>query len=337
MNELGDRCTLDHSQKDRSKNHSNCAAIMATRRAVFIALTMILHGVVPIFASENVVATWDASALGPRLDHSNFDQWERIVRAQEEAESVFDEPLATDRPDFTEASSVVGRGVLQIETGYTYFHDDEDGTRTRTHSLPESLFRYGITDNIELRLVWNYLWESQSSAGTTESFDSAEDLVLGAKFALTSQSELIPESALILDFSTPTGGADFTGRHAEFGSNFLFGWDLPNDKSVAGSFGYSTGTEFLTLPPPAPIVADRFGIFHSSITHGIPLKESWKAYFEYFGLYFDGLSGGRPENYFDSGVTYLLNNNVQFDARIGVGLNSAASDVFAGMGVSVRM
>ena len=35
-----------------------------------------------------------------------------------------DEGLVTDRPDFTEASSVVGRGVLQLELGYTYTHDD---------------------------------------------------------------------------------------------------------------------------------------------------------------------------------------------------------------------
>src|SRR5688500_11339184 len=34
-----------------------------------------------------------------------------------------DEPLASDRPDFTEASTTVGRGVCQLEMGYTYIHD----------------------------------------------------------------------------------------------------------------------------------------------------------------------------------------------------------------------
>ncbi len=38
-----------------------------------------------------------------------------------------DQPLVTDRPDFTEASSVVGLGILQIESGYTYTYDT-DGT-----------------------------------------------------------------------------------------------------------------------------------------------------------------------------------------------------------------
>src|SRR5687768_10953213 len=36
------------------------------------------------------------------------------------------EPLVTDRPDFTEASSTVGLGVMQLESGYTYVYDSDD-------------------------------------------------------------------------------------------------------------------------------------------------------------------------------------------------------------------
>ena len=275
---------------------------------------------------------WDAS--GPS-NGIGTDEWRRILRFQDE--SVYDEPLETDRPDFTEASSVVGRGVLQIETGYTFVFDDEAGTRVRTHTAPEGVFRYGISDNVELRTVWNYTWTDSTTAGVTEREDGADDLVFGFKFALTSQSGLIPESALILDMSSPTGGSGVTNENDEFGSNYLYGWDLPGDRYFAGSFGYSTATQLTALT--APIIGrsvDRHGIFHSSVTYGIPIAESWNAYFEYFGLYYHGLDGGRPQNYFDSGVTHLFNNNVQFDARIGVGLNSSAEDLFAGTGMSFR-
>lgn len=44
-----------------------------------------------------------------------------------------DEVLATDRPDFTEASSTVGRGVVQIESGYTY-SVLSTGVKFATHS-----------------------------------------------------------------------------------------------------------------------------------------------------------------------------------------------------------
>ena len=54
-----------------------------------------------------------------------------------------------------------------------------------------------------------------------------------------------------------------------------------------------------------------------------------------FGLYYDGLAGGRPQNYMDSGLVYLVNNNLQFDIRLGVGLNQASDDFFAGTGMVV--
>src|SRR5262245_49645413 len=53
------------------------------------------------------------------------------------------EPLVTDRPDFTEASSTVGLGVFQIETGYTYSYDANATSSTTGHSYPETLLRYG--------------------------------------------------------------------------------------------------------------------------------------------------------------------------------------------------
>ena len=38
----------------------------------------------------------------------------------------------------------------------------------------------------------------------------------------------------------------------------------------------------------------------------------------------------------DGGFTLLLNNDVQWDVRAGVGLNDNADDYFAGMGLSLR-
>src|SRR5918995_1889969 len=69
----------------------------------------------------------------------------------------WDEPLASDRPDFTEASVTVGRGVRQLEMGYTYIYDDDGVTRTSAHSFPEFLLRVGVwADWLELRAGWNY-------------------------------------------------------------------------------------------------------------------------------------------------------------------------------------
>jgi hypothetical protein len=56
--------------------------------------------------------------------------------------------IVTDRPDVTEASTVVPVDSLQIENGLT--HTIDHGTGTLDFS--ESLIRYGLSDRTELRI-----------------------------------------------------------------------------------------------------------------------------------------------------------------------------------------
>ena len=112
-----------------------------------------------------------------------------------------DEPLVSDRPDFTESSVTVGRGVTQIEMGYTYTFDEEGADSTKSHSYPEVLLRHGIlAEWLELRIFWNYGNASGFAGGGPFSVSGAEDLGLGLKIALT-----------VLDYGRTTFGASCTG------------------------------------------------------------------------------------------------------------------------------
>ncbi len=250
-----------------------------------------------------------------------------VARAQAERD-----PITTDRPDFTEASSVVGLGVAQLEMGYTfsYFDDESSGTLTRGHSGPEFLLRYGLSDLVELRLVWNYNWEKVRDGGVDTVNDGADDLLVGTKLALVEQCCWVPEQALVIHLVTPTGARAFSGQNADIQFNYLYGWDVTDDWSLAGSFGYSTTGEFDGL------VLDRFNVFHHSSTVGHSFNDRLGAYFEYFGLYPEGMATNAGENYVNSGFTYLINNDTQFDIRAGKGLNDASEDFFGGAGLSIR-
>jgi len=59
------------------------------------------------------------------------------------------------------------------------------------------------------------------------------------------------------------------------------------------------------------------------------------SYVEYFGFYPNDL-GTDCAHYVNGGLTYLLTDNVQFDIRLGHGLNNEADDLFTGVGLSVR-
>lgn len=290
----------------------------------------------PAFLSDSAIAAEPAL-----LDNvfAASDSWlaQRILEARSTAR---DEPLVTDRPDFTEASSVVGLGIVQLETGYTFvYRDDErDGSITRTHNAPEFLWRIGIHEDVELRLIWNYVWERSRTGGAVSSPEGAEDFAFGAKFALFEEQGLRPETALILDSTFQTGAQAFRTEDVQLGSNLLYSWSLPHDWSLAGSTGLGTATEDILVTGGEVPVMDRDGhvVLHQSVALGIPLSDAIGMYLEYFGLYTLGRESNFPENYVDGGFTYLLNNDVQLDARAGKGLNDHADDFFSGVGASLR-
>lgn len=240
-----------------------------------------------------------------------------------------DEPLVTDRPDFTEASSTVGQGVAQIEFGYTFTSDSESGTRVRSHSLGEPLLRYGIlADWLELRLGLFPIVERTSSGGRTNTTAGTEDLYLGLKIGLTPQEGPLPEMALIPQMTVPTGSSAFTNDEVLPGVNWIYGWELTESLSTAGSTQINRTIDEGT--------GRAYSEIAQSWTVASSLNDRLGAYTEWFALFPHSADTARVEHYVNGGFTYLVNNDVQLDVRVGKGLNRAADDWFAGAGMSVR-
>lgn len=244
----------------------------------------------------------------------------------DDEEPDFNEPLVTDRPDFTEASTTVGKKVLQIEMGYTYISDNSGGVTTSSHSYPETLFRYGIfADWLELRVAQNFAGVDD---GVLESNSGAEDLYLGFKIALTSQSGILPEMALVPQMTVPTGHNAFTSGEVLPGVNWLYGWDVNEFISTAGSTQFNRATDEGT--------GDAYTEWAQSWTIGYSLADKLGAYTEWFAFFPTSADTAKPQHYFDGGFTYLITDDIQWDIRAGVGLNAAADDYFVGTGLSIR-
>lgn len=131
-----------------------------------------------------------------------------------------DDPrLVTDRPHFSEASSLVGLGVVQIETGYSIFSNRANGTRTTTHSFPEPLLRMGVfAEWFEFRLASNYLVEHTSANTGSRTVSGTDDMYLGAKVALAKQAGVLPELAVFPQMRLPTGKLGLLFRPSPAGS-----------------------------------------------------------------------------------------------------------------------
>lgn len=156
-------------------------------------------------------------------------------------------PLVTDRPDFTESADAVPFGHLQLEVGYTFTYDREHDTRTRTHTGPEMLWRFGLAPDFELRVGWDgYNWAETLGPGATragrpitrETWDQgAADMSLGVKYKLFEQEGWRPHFGVIAELGVPSGSAGFSVGDVDPGLVLLWAYDLEHDWAIAGNVG----------------------------------------------------------------------------------------------------
>jgi len=238
------------------------------------------------------------------------------------------EPLVTDRPDFTEASSTVGLGVAQLEFGYTYIHDNSGGVSTHTQSLGEPLLRVGIlADWLEFRIAVFPTKDRTITQGISETAIGTDDLYVGFKIALTPQEGILPEMAIIPQMNVPIDNSTHRSGSVEPGLNWIYAWEINDFISTAGS---TQGNRRIDDS------GDAYLEMAQSWTFGYSLTDKVGAYTEWFALIPSGADTARTEHYANGGFTYLLSNNLQFDIRAGWGLNEAAVDFFTGTGFSIR-
>ncbi len=248
----------------------------------------------------------------------------RIVRGQD-----YDDALVTDRPDFTEASSVVGYRRLQIEGGYTYGHDRAGGIETEEHVLPELLLRYGLTDCLELRIGWvGHVSVTETVIATNVSTETrgGTGLDVGFKLQLTDQQGWTPEFAVICGVTAPIGDTEVDTDRVGASVVSAYSWELTDCLSIGGNTGIFS----------APSADAYFNLFTQSIALGIGLTDRIGMYHEWIMLDFDDALGSPTQHFYNGGFTYLVTPNLQLDWRAGTGLNDASGDYFTGVGFAVR-
>jgi hypothetical protein len=295
-----------------------------------ILAILLLSGQLTVSAQESCSGECVDPGWEPRLKFLD-DLWSlgRIRSCRD----PFEERIETDRHDFTQSTTTVGRGVTQVEAGYTYFYSDNQEEIEQAHTTPEMLVRLGLTDDIEFRVRWTYAWGFVDEG---ENVDSAEDLRWSFKLRATDQDGWLPESALELRFTAPTGGPAFSTTQVEFGLDYIYGWEIIDGWELYGSTGFATqALGDFGLVPEEP-AGDRFILWTQSVALGAELTERTTMYSEFYGLFSHGLEDDYAEVYFNIGLDYYLTDDLVLDLRVGAGLTPDSDDFFSGVGGGYR-
>ncbi|MCG8583813.1 MAG: transporter [Pirellulales bacterium] len=264
---------------------------------------------------------------GPGECPGTLLQWSRCASFSG-GPAGMDEPLVADRPDFTESSVTVGRGVTQIEFGYTYEYDEDGTDRTRTHAYPNLLLRQGIlAEWLEFRVGWSYVNEDSREGAIESGVDGSDDLSLGFKFSMTPQECMLPESALILQMSVPLGADGISADEVLPGIIYIYAWELNDTIGIAGSTAANRAIDD---------IGEAYTEIAQSAVMGIGLTDNLGAYVEWYAFFPHSGNNVDDEHVFNGGFTYHFTNNFMLDIEAGVGLTAAAPDYFVATGGAVR-
>lgn len=241
-------------------------------------------------------------------------------------------PLVTDRPDVTESSETVDRGLVQIEAGISFADFSRDGETVGLATFPSTLIRVGLDRKVELRFEWlGLVSESRETDSSRTDTSGSGNTGLGAKIKLREERGAAPRLALLVNAVLPTGSKSFRTERIDPGVRVAGSHTLTERLGL----GYNLGVVALSLEEEDGD-ADTHAMGRYSVALAIGIDDRWGSFVEFFGF----VPMGGPEDsshLFDAGFTFLSSKTVQLDLSAGLGLNDAATDWFVGAGFSVRL
>lgn len=242
-----------------------------------------------------------------------------------------DDAIVPDRPDFVESSDVVGRGRVQIETGFSSERNEADGLKTRTRSTP-TLLRLGFNDTMEFRVETDGLMHSRVqdlSSGATQTERGVADTSIGIKWHVQEGDATrgTPGMAWLAHLDLDTGSPAFRGQGVRPSLRFVAEWDLPHQFSIGVMPGIvadkaDDGTRFAS------------GLFAVSV--GKEWAPAWHSFVEIAAQQIASRAHGGNVVTLDVGGSYLVNDSLQLDLSASRGLTRDTPDFQWGFGASFR-
>ncbi len=226
-------------------------------------------------------------------------------------------PIQTDRPDQTECPYIVPTKHFQMEMGFNY----ESISKTEKNwILPSALWKYGINDHFELRLITEM--NRRESSGKETGQLGLLPTEVGFKVKLIEEKGIIPKISLISHLSIPNFSSKAYST-TYYAPNFRF--TMLHTLSNNVTLSYNLGAEW-NGESPQPI-------FIYTLAPAYSFNERLGAYIELYGF---APQVDLADHRTDGGITYLIKDNIQLDISGGCRVSENAPEYYGALGLSVR-
>lgn len=231
----------------------------------------------------------------------------------------FSETISSDRPGQTFSATTLGKKVFQIQTGFTYGEEHENERDITL--LSNTFLRFALTDNFDIEAMVN--WRKDNTLiddKTTTISEGVSNTQIGFKYNFIENEGWVPALGFQGRVITQLVDSDYKGDKAGMlmnltTSNMLTSW-LSFNMNIGLTFPQKDNIEYYV---PA------------TFNFSTGFLEKWGAFIELYGNLNDFNAN------FDTGFSYLLNNNLMLDCSGGYFKNKFLDSWFVDVGVSYRV
>jgi outer membrane putative beta-barrel porin/alpha-amylase len=233
--------------------------------------------------------------------------------------------ISPERPGFTNPPSTVIQKHLQIESGIYYEYDKVKDTEFKTDNFlyPATLFRYGLLNNIELRLEADIAAISWAEGNIKQSESGLNPIIIGTKIYICKQKKSRPETAFMFSLTLPYFGRESFQPNYPAPGFALYFQNIINSKL---SIGYNLGMQWSGN--------DANPVSYITFSPGFSFTKKIGGFIEAYS-YFS--KGAVPDFRCDAGLTYTPVKNLQFDVYGGPGISGPTKNYFISGGISLRL
>lgn len=225
-------------------------------------------------------------------------------------------PIATDRPDQTECPFIVPKGFFQAENGLVY---EKSNPISSLMAHPSVLWKYGVSDRFELRLITEIISEKAENHPTRVGLTP---ITIGFKTNIAKEKGVLPLVSFIGHLAIPNW-ASKAFQTQYFAPSFRF--TMQHTLSEKFTLAYNLGAEWDGETPTTTFIY--------TLTSGCSITSKLGVYLELYGF---TPQQQAPDHRFDGGFTFLINQNVMVDVSGGFGLSENAPSNYLSLGFSYR-
>ncbi|HUO08871.1 MAG TPA: transporter [Phycisphaerae bacterium] len=311
-----------------------CGLVRSAERCVVVAALAGLCGSFAATARASAMAGVSAPALS--LDAAEAPAASESAPADKWGYTLFNptprslmRDFNADRPDVTESPYTVDAGHYQLEFSFVeYTHDDDHGVKTDGLSVLPANLRIGVLNNLEIDLMANpYENVLTHGNGISSRASGYGDMAVRAKVNFWGNDGGATAGGVIPFLTIPTGQDGLSDHHVEGGVIFPLAVELPA--------GFDLGTQ-VEFDFDRNKKDDGYGMeLVQTVTVGHDIVKNLSAYVEYVGV--SPIDTGQTYlAYCDTGLMYLIGENMEVDVGVNVGVSDHAPDYLVFSGMSFR-